>query len=260
MRRSTLHPLFTCFLVSGLALARADAGAPSPIDSPDPRGYASELVPVPAGSFEMGSLAGAADERPVRTVAVGAFRMARTEVTVAWYLRCMADGACEPPTWWGIGYFETRVKAGTAKEAMALPITGVSWRQAGAFCAWLGPGYSLPSEAEWEYAAGAGRGWAYPWGDAAAEREAKSPPRAYLSPVGSRGPNSLGLYDFGSSVWEWVLDCYERAGESGSCGKRVSKGGSWSEHLWNLRVANRSFGFEDQGYKGLGFRVVRHEK
>jgi formylglycine-generating enzyme required for sulfatase activity len=230
------------------------------IDSSDPRGYAAELVPVPAGSFRMGSLAGDADERPVREVAVDAFRMARSEVTVAWYLRCMADGACEPPTWWGIGYFETRVRAGTAKEAMALPITGVSWLQARAFCAWLGPGYSLPSEAEWEYAAGAGRNWAYPWGDAASGREAGSPPRNYLSPVGAGRPNPLGLYDFGSSVWEWTLDCYAGAAAGGGCGRRVTKGGSWSEHIWNLRVANRSFGFGDQGYKGLGFRVVRHEK
>ena len=229
-------------------------------DVSDPRGYASELITVPAGSFRMGSLIGAADERPVRTVAVNAFAMARSEVTVGWYLRCMADGSCEPPTWWGIGYFETRTRAGTPKEAMALPITGVSWRQARAFCAWLGPGYNLPSEAEWEYAAGAARGWVYPWGDAAADRESKSPPRDYLAPVGAGGPNPLGLYDFGSSVWEWVLDCYDRADGGAGCAKRATKGGSWSEYLWNLRVANRSFGFEEQGYRGLGFRVVNHGK
>jgi formylglycine-generating enzyme required for sulfatase activity len=231
-----------------------------PADTSDPRGYAAELVPVPAGSFTMGSLHGDPDERPVRAVAVDAFRMARNEVTVAWYLRCMADGACEPPTWWNIGYFETRNRAVTTGEAMALPITGVSWRLARAFCAWLGPGYSLPSEAEWEYTAGAGRGWTYPWGDSAAARETKSPPRNYLPPVGTSGPNPLGLYDFGASVWEWVLDCYDPPGGGADCAQRVTKGGSWSEHLWNLRVANRSFGFEEQGYKGLGFRVVRHEK
>lgn len=235
------------------------AAASAPDDPSDPRGYASEMVPVPAGSFKMGSLVGAADERPVREVAVDGFGMARRDVTVAWYLRCMADAACGPPTWWGIGYFETRVRAATPQEAMALPITGVSWRQARAFCAWLGPGYSLPSEAEWEYAAGAGRGWAYPWGDAASGRAAMSPPRNYLSPAGSGPPNPLGLRDFGSSVWEWVQDCYA-AGAGGECAQRVTKGGSWSEHLWNLRVANRSFGFEDQGYKGLGFRVVNHGK
>jgi formylglycine-generating enzyme required for sulfatase activity len=230
-----------------------------PADSTDPRGYASELVPIPAGSFRMGSLTGAADERPVRTVAVNGFRMARSEVTVAWYLRCMADGSCEPPIWWRIGYFENRNRAETSAGAMALPITGVSWRQAQKARAWLGPGYSLPSEAEWEYAAGAARGWAYPWGDAAADRKAKSPPRDYLAPVGTSGPNPLGLYDFGASVWEWVLDCYDGAAGGPRCTQRVTKGGSWSEHLWNLRVANRSFGFEEQGYKGLGFRVVRHE-
>jgi formylglycine-generating enzyme required for sulfatase activity len=230
----------------------------SPADSSDPRGYRSEMVSVPAGSFKMGSVIGAADERPVRTVEVKAFTMARTEVTVAWYLRCMADAACEPPTWWRIGYFESNIRTQSWRENMQLPITGVSWRQARAFCAWLGPGYDLPTEAEWEYAAGAGVGWVYPWGDAAEERETYSRKREFLATVGSMGPNPLGLYDFGASVWEWTLDCYDRSKTGPDCAKRATKGGSWSEHLWNLRVANRSFGFEEQGYRGLGFRVVHH--
>ena len=241
-------------LMAALVSAAMAAGAE------DPRGYAAGMAEIPAGSFRMGSEIGPADELPVRTVPVAAFSMGRTEVTLAWYLRCMADGACEPPSWWRNGYSETRNLPATPAAAMALPATGVSWLQAKAFCAWLGEGYDLPSEAEWEYAAGAGKGWIYPWGDRAEDRFAKVTQKKYLEPVASGEGSPLGLYDLGGSVWEWTLDCYEKPGADGHCPHRVSKGGSWSEHIWNLRVANRSYGFEDVGYKGVGFRVVRHAR
>lgn len=225
---------------------------PSPFRSP----YLLEMVAIPAGSFRMGSEIGNRDERPVRTVAVAGFMMGRTEVTLGWYLRCMADGICEAPSWWSIGYFEEVQPGLSPAAAMALPVTGISWRQARLFCSWLGPEFSLPTEAEWEYAAGAGKSLVYSWGDRAEDR-AGDLPRA-LTPSASAPANGFGLHAMGGGVWEWVLDCYRENGESKVCTHRVSKGGSWSEHLWNLRVANRSFGLEDQGYKGLGFRVVYH--
>lgn len=236
----------------------AAALASLPASGSEPGRYAQEMIAIPAGTFRMGSEIGASDERPVREVSVAAFFMGRTEVTLGWYLRCMADGACAPPSWWRNGYSETRNPPATPKSEMDLPVTGVSWRQAKAFCAWLGAGYDLPTEAEWEYAAGAGKGWVYPWGDRAEARFAKVAQRKWLEPVASGEKSPLGLYDLGGSVWEWTLECYEKAAEAGKCPHRVSKGGSWSERIWNLRVANRSYGFEDVGYKGLGFRVVRH--
>jgi formylglycine-generating enzyme required for sulfatase activity len=217
--------------------------------------YVPNLTPIPGGSFRMGSLDGNRDERPIRTVEVKAFSMGRTEVTIGEYLRCMADSACTIPTWWGSGYFEEVSDHLTPAERMRLPITGVSWRQAKAYCRWLGPGYDLPTEAEWEYAAGAGKGWIYPWGNEAGERFRDSRKERRLPPVATFKPSPLNLYDLAGGVWEWVDDCY-KAGKNGACLQRTAKGGSWSEHLWNLRVANRSFGLEDEGYKQLGFRVV----
>jgi formylglycine-generating enzyme required for sulfatase activity len=240
-----------------LLLLMALGSATVPAMSAMPDQYAAELVAVPAGSFRMGSENGDADEKPVRPVEVADFRMGRTEVTIAWYLRCMADGACEAPSWWFIGYFEEVPAHLSPSERVNLPVTGVSWRQAMSFCAWLGPDYSLPSEAEWEYAAGAGKNRIYPWGDDPKDRYKDAPPAKRLPEAGSAKANPLGLSDMGRGVWEWVSDCYR--GKPGKpCEERVSKGGSWSEHLWNLRVANKSFGLEDQGYKGLGFRVVKH--
>lgn len=207
-----------------------------------------------------GQLGDDRDERPFKDLRVDAFSMGRTEVTVGWYLRCMAEGACEPPTWWTIGYFEDVAPHLKPAAWANLPVTGVSWRQAGDFCRWLGPGYALPTEAEWEYAAGAAKNWTYPWGDKPGDRYSEAAGRKSLTPVASTPANPLGLFDMGGSVWEWTADCYERKRGTEGCATRVSKGGSWSEHIWNLRVANKSYGLEEQGYKGLGFRVVYHEK
>ena len=217
--------------------------------------YASELVKIPGGSFQMGSQDGNRDERPAHSVIAKDFSMGRDEVTLGWYMRCMADSVCEAPSWWSIGYFEDVHGKLTPEERSNLPITGISWRQAQLFCRWLGSGYSLPTEAEWEYAAGAAKNWKYPWGDDGKKRFAGIRPR-FLTPVASTPANPLGLYDFGK-VWEWVNDCYESLA-SDDCRHRITKGGSWSELIWNLRVANKSYGLEDEGYKGLGFRVVYH--
>jgi formylglycine-generating enzyme required for sulfatase activity len=226
----------------------------------------------------MGSVDGDRDERPVREVSVRDFSLGRSEVTVGWYLRCMADSACEVPSWWNQGYFEEEGPATLSRaERMRLPVTGISWRQAKDFCRWLGPGYDLPTEAEWEYAAGAGRNWKYPWGNDPQDRYKETGPQRHLTPAGSYPAGPLGLFDVGGGVWEWVDDCYKWESRSGSkgeskaasagegartvektCATRVTKGGSWSDHTWNLRVANKSFGLESEGYKGLGFRVVYH--
>jgi len=204
----------------------------------------------------MGSENGDDDERPVREVAVDSFQMGRTEVTVGWYLRCMADGACSPPAWWTTGYYEETAILPDEASRMKLPITGVSWNQANAFCRWLGDGYALPSEAQWEYATGGSKGWIYPWGNDSRFSLAQRRLRR-LAPTGSSTPAAYGLLDIGN-VWEWTLDCYDAVSTEFPCSRRVAKGGSWSEHLWNLRVANKSFGLSTLGYKGLGFRVVRH--
>lgn len=216
------------------------------------------FVSIPEGTFQMGSEEGNRDESPVRRVEVRAFEMESTEVTVSEYLRCMADGVCSTPTWWTQGYFESTSDTLTPSQQMQLPITGVSWAQAMEYCAWLGPIYRLPTEAEWEFAAGGFKGYSYPWGMNAEGYKVFQTNR--LNPVGSKPASVLGLHDMEGSVWEWVYDCYDALEPDGSCKRHVTKGGSWSEHIWNLRIANKSYGLTSQGYKTLGFRVVRHAR
>ncbi len=120
------------------------------------------------------------EERPPRAARLRAFLMDRDEVRAGEYLGCVAAGTCVPPR---------------CDVAPAEPVRCVSWRDARAYCAWRGG--RLPTEAEWQRAAGglldAER--AYPWGDTV--------PASGAEPV-DRTPE--GIRDLGGSVAEWTAD------------------------------------------------------
>jgi formylglycine-generating enzyme required for sulfatase activity len=137
-------------------------------------------------------------------------------------------------------------------------------------CDFQANGYRLPTEAEWEYAAAEGNkaGLTYEY------RESNSVEAVgwynensenSTHAVGTKQPNSLGLYDMSGNVWEWCWDWYggyssdsqtdPRGPASGS--RRVLRGGSWHSNAQDLRSANRlNYGpLSRSSY--LGFRVVR---
>ena len=120
--------------------------------------------------------------------------------------------------------------------------------------------YRLPTEAEWEYAARAGTGTAYFFGD-----EPK-----YLkdyavfdtnrtAPVRSKKPNPWGLYDMYGNVWEWMMDEELPGGKNPlqTNGRRpVVRGGGWGNDAQGMRSANRGSPWDDRHYN-VGFRAVR---
>jgi formylglycine-generating enzyme required for sulfatase activity len=156
----------------------------------------------------------------------------------------------------------------------SLPVGGVSWEDAAAYCEWLsratGTRYRLPATDEWEKAARGGlTGRRFPWGDESPAGRCcfGRPGEAGPEPVGSYGPNGYGLFDMVGGVWEWTADLYtDVAGDApvnAPTGRpveenRVLVGGSFmtpnEAPLW---VAYRHEDPPDLRHRCIGFRVVR---
>ena len=177
-----------------------------------------------------------------------------------------------------------------------LPVEGVSWFSALGFCNalsqrenlppfyeivswdpdevyvpdWNGPGYRLPTEAEWEYACRAGSKTRYPFGD-----ERRLGEHAWYDhnsgkkthPVGLKTPNGFGLFDMLGNVEEWCWDSYDPAYYIGSPEhdprgpswtlKRVMRGGCWGSSAGGCRSAHRDWNAPDGLAYYLGLRVAR---
>ena len=245
-----------------------------------------KMVYVPAGSFWMGcngakdSSCGG-DEKPQHEVTLSAYWLDMYEVTVSDYAKCQSAGKCTTPTTgsyynWGVSGREQH------------PINGVDWSQAQTYCQWLGSGYDLPTEAQWEKGARGGcehNGGSsgcqsgmrtYPWGEASPSCDL-----AVFSSGGAgcgqdstwavgskpKGVSPYGAHDMAGNVWEWVLDWYDDKYyakspkndpvNNQSATGRVDRGGSWVSTAGVLRSGNRVVDDPDDYDFGLGFRCAR---
>ncbi len=233
---------------------------------------------VPAGRFQMGCVPGDrscdADEKPRHRVDVKACWMGRTEVTVeAWKRYAAATQRAMPAG----PEFDLQWSRGDH------PIVGVTWSEAGAYCAWAGG--RLPSESEWERAARGGReGARYPWGSEAPvcvmgapkpDRGDQLPAswvmfadcdRPLTAPVASYRHNAYSLFDLAGNVMEWTQDRFHatyagapadgKAWETGEAAQRVVRGGAWNTEAPGLRASQRAVGTASRGYPFVGFRCV----
>jgi hypothetical protein len=144
------------------------------------------------------------------------------------------------------------------------------WYSATMFCKWLGDGYRLPTEAEWETACRAGSETQYCYGDS----DEKLGDYAWfgglgnsvndMQPVGCLAPNDWGLYDMHGNVWEWCSDWYDeypKDAVSDPFGPRegsyrVFRGGSWNSEAADCRSAFRN-GYSPVYRSGsIGFRLA----
>jgi formylglycine-generating enzyme required for sulfatase activity len=228
-----------------------------------------EFARVPSGSFWMGcgswDAEGNRDEFPVHEVFIDGFWMGRYLVTQAQWKRAMSTAL------WKM------VKAGSPawfKLSPENPVEQVSWYDAQDFIQRLRSlnkgryHFRLPTEAEWEYAArSCGRGEKFSGG-----KELEELAWFYgnsgmsTQPVGLKRPNQLGLYDMSGNVYEWCLDVYlEDAYRKNRqknplvrnvSGRRVIRGGSWSNSPHELRCCYRAHVYPDFKGNYIGFRVV----
>jgi hypothetical protein len=184
------------------------------------------------------------------------FQIGRYPVTVEEYRHFVEDEGYQNESWWRARGFGQNTEPRDWDEQLLhpnRPVTGVSWYEAAAYCAWAGA--RLPSEAEWKRAARGLTGWEYSWGN-----EAPDEKRANFdmkvgepTPVGlyPAGATPEGVADMAGNVWEWVKDWYERDK------MRVLRGGSFVDDTSLLRAASRARFAPDVRIYDNGFRCAR---
>jgi formylglycine-generating enzyme required for sulfatase activity len=230
-----------------------------------------EMIVVPAGKFRMGDIQGIGgdDEQPVHEVHIRSpFAVSRYEITFDQYDAFAKATGGQLPDDEGFGRGQR-------------PVIRVSWNDAVDYAEWLsqqtGKRYSLPTEAEWEYASRAGTETTHWWGNEMKQGLANCIgcgsrwDNQQTAPVGSFKPNSFGLYDTAGNVSEWVQDCwhdnYQGAPSDGSvwgkehkgdCARRIRRGGSYgSAYNGNVRSSSRWVFNAGARFRSLGFRLVR---
>lgn len=250
---------------------------PPPVPLPRRPALRPELRVLPPGRFEMGSATEEAgrypdEDRHLVEITIP-FALSTTEVTQGQYLGVMGENPSQHPgdanrPVDNVSWLDTVNYCNKLSQLEGLPacyeLQGeqVQWRQ-GLRC----PGYRLPTEAEWEYAARADEKTLYAGSDNAEEVAwFNGNAGGTTHPVGQKLPNDWGLYDMSGNVWEWVWDPYEQhLGSlvakdpigSGSGSHRVLRGGSWDNVALHPRVAIRIE--EVPAYRSLyqGFRLAR---
>ena len=143
------------------------------------------------------------------------------------------------------------------------PVEQVSWNDVQVFLKKLneltGRNYRLPTESEWVYAANGGSNndtYIYAGSNNLSEVawwDGNSGDRTHT--VGTKKPNSIGIYDMSGNVCEWCSDCYDVTSSDSDC-SRVIRGGSWFNDAQLCRLVYRISGSPGERNPDLGFRVV----
>ena len=236
----------------------------------DAWGINMKMIWVEGGEFMMGctSEQGSCedDEKNVRRVTVDGFYIGMLEVTQSQWEKVMGTSVSQQRNKGNSGWSLNGV-------GPDYPMYYVTWEEVMEFCRLLsnktGKTYTLPTEAQWEYAARGGKkadGTKYAGSnmiDAVAWYSDNSGNCTH--PCGTKRANALGIYDMSGNVWEWCKDWYSSSYASydtnnptgpSSGSARVNRGGSWGSSASNCRVAIR-FYYSPCGRNSiLGFRVV----
>jgi formylglycine-generating enzyme required for sulfatase activity len=242
----------------------------------------ASMIYVPSGIFRMGSDETEPDESPSRIVRLDSYFIDEKEVTNGHYAQCVAAGACQQPGRSGATYHQAYYGDPAYDN---YPVIFVNWNDARGFCNWRGA--RLPSEAEWERAAGfdpaMGIKYTYPWGDifdgaltnfcdANCPQDDRNTTyddgHIDTAPVGSYtdGRSPLGLYDMSGNVMEWVSDWYDPRTYDGAAdtnplgpldGEYKSlRGGSWLSTEDQVRISGRGSYDPTVRRAHLGFRCA----
>jgi formylglycine-generating enzyme required for sulfatase activity len=226
-----------------------------------------EMVPIPGGSFLMGSSRREPERGPAekqRSATVSPFWIGLAPVARGEYWN--VEGLGEIP------FSNPR-----------LPVTRVSWFEAVAFCNRLSQregllpcyriegdrvewdreadGYRLPTEAEWEYAARAGTSTPWSCGDEPADLERyawfRDNSQNRVHEVATRDPNPWGLHDMHGNVLEWCWDAFAKDADPGRGTARILRGGMFFSKAGGLRSAYRYWDLPGIRSGSVSFRCAR---
>jgi formylglycine-generating enzyme required for sulfatase activity len=236
------------------------------------------LIWIPPGDFIMGSpeseMYRSDDEKQVLVSLTKGFWLGRHSVTQAEWQRVMQT------TPWRIETYQACVNEGDD-----YPATYVSWDDAMQFCEKLTETehqagclpsdwqYTLPTEAQWEYACRAGTKTRFSFGDDDVDLSnyggwsgivtGNVQSEEYTRRMGQKKANPWGLYDMHGNVCEWCRDVYAEKLAGGtdpqgpSTGQyRVHRGGGRFVTAWGCRSASRSARDSRNRDDDLGFRIA----
>ncbi len=221
-----------------------------------------DWIPVPSGVALIGSsLPG---EGPRQSLFVSGFLIMKFTVTNRQFQRFVEEGAYRRPEFWDAEAHAALMAAGITEPAYwreanfnrpDQPVTGVSFHEAQAFARWAG--CRLPTEVEWQKAAGGPNGFAFPWGDDEPDcNHAHFAPGFVPASSRTREVHDLPMGDstyrcrqMAGNVHEWCVDFFHydtptrRTNsaliEPRPSTRRVLKGGAWTTGSGRLRVAAR---------------------
>lgn len=235
--------------------------------------YNPDMVAIPAGAVKVG-LAPEKIEEVVRRyldlkierwwierevprheVHVGAFSLAKFQVTNAEFHRFVQETGHAMPVSWGGHYHE---------ELADHPVYRVEHQDALDYITWLnsrtGRRYRLPTEIEWEYAATGSVDREFPWGDEFDSGRANTAEAGIgnTTSVGSYEPGPFGLYDMAGNVEEWTSDLFEyypgASNPKPYAPYYVTRGGSF-KNCRDLARCSRRHGPFEKDY-AIGFRLA----
>ncbi len=213
------------------------------------------MVMIPAGTFQRGcDRFGLEHGAPAYKVYLSAFMIDKYEVTNKRFEEIMP---------------EHKSRRSQLSACDNCPVSKVTWYEAADYCYLTGK--SLPSEAQWEKAAGGAGGCQFSWGknfdpiNPQGRGGLKLKDKA--APVGRYAANKSGIYDMGGNTWEWLADWYSpnyymnelmynpRGPLSGVM--KVRRGGAWSDSIKAMAVGYRDWSYPfSRNLNDIGFRCV----
>lgn len=214
------------------------------------------------------------------TVEIKGLSLSKYLVTNRWYRKFIEDGGYQNPEFWTNEGNKWREKNNIEYPDYWFehkwncdnhPVVGVSWYEAVAFCNWLtkkrndGKTYRLPTEKEWEAAAGGKEGRVYAWGNGYDKNKCNGKEsgigKTSAAGIFKSGDTPDGLSDMTGNVWEWTITSYEESKEREDFKTDewdvVLRGGSWYDPSVGLRCADRFRLNPYARFVNYGVRLVR---